>query len=148
MKRVILCISIVLFTTSLSAEVHRNTGCGLGSMLIENQNTVTKQLLAAITNTTTGTQTFGITSGTMNCNKPVMLVRNEQVEKFVADNMDSLAVEIASGNGENLDTLSSLLNIKDKDAFSQKLKANFSKIYSSADVSSAQVIDAIVTIAG
>ena len=148
MKRVILATSAVLFATSLSAEVHRNTGCGLGSMLIDNQNTVTKQVLAASTNVIFGNQTFGITSGTMNCNKPIVLVRNEQVEKFVADNMDSLAAEIASGNGENLDTLSTLLNIKDKEVFSQKLKANFSKIYSNADVSSAQVIDAIVTIAG
>ena len=148
MKRVILVASTLLLASSLSAEVHRNTGCGLGSMLIENQNTVVKQVLAAISNGTSGNQTFGITSGTLNCSKPVAIVSNEKIEKFVADNMDALAIDIASGSGENLDTLSMLMNVEDKATFSQTLKANFSKIYSSSDVTSADVIDAIATIAG
>jgi hypothetical protein len=148
MKRVILVASTLLLASSLSAEVHRNTGCGLGSMLIENQNTVVKQILATTTNGTSGNQTFGITSGTLNCNKPVTIVSNEKIEKFVADNMDSLAVDIASGSGENLDTLSALMSVEDKAAFTKALKANFSKIYSSSDVTSAEVIDAIATIAG
>jgi hypothetical protein len=148
MKRVIIVASTLLLTSSLSAEVHRNTGCGLGSMIIENQNTVAKQILAATTNGTFGNQTFGITTGTLNCNKPYTIVSNEKVEKFVADNMDALAVDIATGSGENLDTLSTLMNVEDKVAFSKALKTNFSKIYSSSDVTSADVIDAIAIIAG
>ncbi len=148
MKRVIIVASTLLLTSSLSAEVHRNTGCGLGSMIIENQNTVAKQVLAAITNGTFGNQTFGITTGTLNCNKPYTVVSNEKIEKFVADNMDALAIDIASGSGENLDTLSTMMNIQDKAVFSETLKANFSKIYSSANVTSADVIDAIATITG
>jgi len=144
--------SLVLTTLALSsvlnAEVHRNTGCGLGSMLIEHQNTVAKQVLAAISNSISGNQTFGITTGSLNCNKPYTVVSNEKIEKFVADNMDELAIDIASGNGENLDTLSSLMNVENKELFSQKLKSNFSKIYKSADVTSAEVIDAIASIAG
>ncbi len=148
MKRVIIVASTLLLTSSLSAEVHRNTGCGLGSMIIENQNTVAKQVLAAITNGTFGNQTFGITTGTLNCNKPYTVVSNEKIEKFVADNMDALAIDIASGSGENLDTLSTMMNIQDKAVFSETLKANFSKIYSSTNVTSADVIDAIATITG
>jgi hypothetical protein len=148
MRRVIIAAGVLLLTTSLSAEVNRNTGCGLGSMIIENQNTVVKQVLANISNGTFGNQTFGITSGTLNCAKPVALVSNEKIEKFVADNMDGLAMDIAAGNGENLDTLASMMNIKDKKSFNKTLKANFSKIYSSSDVTSAEVIDAIATIAG
>jgi len=148
MKRVIITAGTLLLTSSLSAEVHRNTGCGLGSMIIENQNTVAKQVLAATTNGTFGNQTFGITTGTLNCNKPYTIVSNEKIEKFVADNMDALAVDIASGSGENLDTLSALMNIEDRVSFSKTLKANFSKIYSSSDVTSAEVIDAIAVITG
>ena len=148
MKRLIIVASTLLLTTTLSAEVHRNTGCGLGSMIIENQNTVTKQVLAAITNGTFGNQTFGITTGTLNCNKPALIVSNEKIEKFVADNMDALAVDIASGSGENLDTLSTLMNVEDKATFSKSLKENFSKIYSSTDATSADVIDAIAAIKG
>lgn len=148
MKKLIVAASAVLLTTVASAGTNANTGCGLGSVLIEDQNTVVMQILAATTNGTSGNQTFGITSGTLNCNKPTALVSNERIEKFVADNMDGLAIDIAAGHGENLDTLSSLMSVEDKAAFNSTLKANFSKIYSSTDVTSANVIDSIATIIG
>jgi hypothetical protein len=83
----------------------------------------------------------------MGCEKPTLLVSRE-VETFVADNMDDLATDIAMGQGESLDTLASMMGVKDKATFSTKLKANFDKIYASEDVTSAKVIDQIVTIAG
>ncbi len=149
MKKVIM-TSLALFalSTTVYADRNLNTGCGLGSMIIDNQNTVAKQIVAVTTNGISGNQTFGITSGTMGCDKPTLLVSNEKVEKFVADNMDSLATDIAAGQGETLDTLASMLNVKDKSAFETKLKTNFSAIYASENVSSADVIDSIITIAG
>ncbi|HHD84023.1 MAG TPA: DUF3015 domain-containing protein [Campylobacteraceae bacterium] len=145
----ILVTALTLGTLAVSAHAERNlnTGCGLGSMIIDNQNTVAKQVVAATLNSLSGNQTFGITTGTMGCEKPTLLVSRE-VEVFVADNMDDLATDIAMGEGERLDTLAAMLGVKDKAAFGAKLKANFDKIYASADVTSAKVIDRIVTIAG
>ncbi len=145
----ILVTAFALGTLAVSAHAERNlnTGCGLGSMIIDNQNTVAKQVVAATLNSLSGNQTFGITTGTMGCEKPTLLVSRE-VEVFVADNMDDLATDIAMGEGERLDTLAAMLGVKDKAAFGEKLKANFDKIYASADVTSAKVIDRIVTIAG
>lgn len=148
MRKIIVFTATFLLASTMSAEVHRNTGCGLGSMLIENQNTVAKQVLAASSNGISGNQTFGITTGTMNCDKPVVIVSNEKIEKFVADNMDALAMDIAAGEGENIDTLAALMNVNDKAAFASTLKANFTTIYSSSDVTSAQVIDSIATLVG
>ena len=149
MKKLLFSVAVLAtVVTTAQAERNLNTGCGLGSVIIENQNTVAKQFVAAFTNGISGNQTFGITTGTLGCDKPQLFVQNEKVEKFVADNMDNLATDIASGSGETLDTLASLLNISDKASFETKLKANFDKIYSSEDVTSAQVIDAIVTVAG
>ncbi len=136
--------AVTLLSTAAMAGGNSNTGCGLGSMLIPNQDTVATQILAATTNGTSGNQTFGITSGSLNCTKPMKLVMNDKAQKFVADNMDSIAVEVAAGQGENLDTLLSLINVEDKKAAAVALKANFTKIYSSADVTSAQVVDAMV----
>lgn len=148
MKKIFLTtLAVATLTVSAHAERNLNTGCGLGSMIIDNQNTVAKQVIAATLNTLSGNQTFGITTGTLGCDKPVLLVSNE-VETFVADNMDNLATDIAAGQGETLDTLASMLKVSDKKAFETKLKANFDKIYASEDVTSANVIDAIVTIAG
>src|SRR3954469_2639303 len=42
-------------------------GCGLGSLIFGPVNSPGAQILAATTNSTFGSQTFGITSGTSNC---------------------------------------------------------------------------------
>ncbi len=145
MKKILsIAATATLISTSAFAGGNSNTGCGLGSMVIPNQDTVAMQVLAATTNGTSGNQTFGITSGSLNCTKPMKIVMNDQAQKFVADNMDAIAVEVAAGQGENLDTLLSMMNVKDKTLAAATLKANFSSIYSSADVTSAHVVDSIV----
>ncbi len=149
MRKILLtALALTTIVTTAQAERNLNTGCGLGSMIIENQNTVAKQFVAAFTNGISGNQTFGITTGTLGCDKPELFVQNEKVEKFVADNMDNLATDIAAGQGETLDTLATLLNVKNKEAFEAKLKDNFDSIYATEDVTSAEVIDAIITVAG
>jgi hypothetical protein len=68
---------------------------------------------------------------------------DERVQEFVASNMDTLAKEIAMGQGESVDTLAELLNVKDKAAFASALQANYNKIYSSKNVKMADVLDNI-----
>ena len=140
MKKIIGLVSTLGFIVSIYAN--ENTGCGLGSIIIKNQNTTALQVLASITNVT-GSQTFGITSGTSNCDKPYNFVSNDKLNKFVAENMDELAMDISAGKGETLETVAKLMNVENKEAFSAKLQANFSNIYSSQNVTSANVIDSI-----
>ena len=141
MKKIVSLIAAIGLTTAVYAN--ENTGCGLGSLIIKNQNTVVLQALAATTNGTSGNQTFGITSGTSNCDKPSNFVSNDKLNKFVGENMDELALDISAGKGETLATVAKLMNVENKEAFSAKLQANFSNIYSSQDVTSATVIDSI-----
>jgi len=141
MKKVISLIAAIGLTSAVYAN--DNTGCGLGSLIIKNQNTVALQVLAATTNGTSGSQTFGITSGTSNCDKPSNFVSNDKLNQFVAQNMDELAMDISAGQGETLNTVAKLMNVENKELFSAKLQANFSNIYSSQNVTSAQVIDSI-----
>ncbi len=141
MKKIIGLVAALGLTASVYAN--ENTGCGLGSLVIKNQNTVVLQVLAATTNGTSGNQTFGITSGTSNCDKPSNFVSNDKLNKFVAENMDELALDISAGHGETLQTVAKLMNVENTEAFSAKLQANFSNIYSSENVTSATVIDSI-----
>ena len=60
--------------------------------------------------------------------------------------MDTLAKEIAMGQGETLDTLAELLNVEDKAAFSASLQANYNKIYVSRNVEMSDVLDNISAI--
>lgn len=141
MKKIIGLIAAVGLTASVYAN--DNTGCGLGSILIKNQNSTVLQALAATSNATSGNQTFGITSGTSNCSKPNNFVSNDKLNKFVTDNMDELALDISAGKGETLSTVAKLMNVEDTTAFSAKLQANFSNIYTNENVTSATVIDSL-----
>ncbi len=132
---------LVGFSSALFAD-QKNYGCGLGSMAWEGNDGLISQVSAATTNGTFGNQTFGITSGTSNCTQFKEWTSNEKVNVFVADNMDSLAKDIAKGNGEHLNTLASLMNVpqKDRTAFSATLQKNFSRIYTSDSVTPTDVV--------
>ncbi len=145
MEKTILILSTTALLTTLSFA-NENTGCGLGSQILKNQDSVMMQVFAATTNESSGTQTSGITSGTLGCAKPAKLVFNDKANRFVSENMDSLAMDISNGHGEALDTLATLLNVKNRDIFASKLQSNFDKIYTSSNVTSAEVIDNIVSL--
>lgn len=142
MKKILSAVAILGLSCSLYAN-DTNTGCGLGSIVIKNQNSSVLQALAATTNGTSGNQTFGISSGTSNCNKPSNFVSNDKLNQFVNENMDELAMDISAGKGETLNTVAALMNVENKEDFASKLQANFSDIYTSEKVSSAEVIDNI-----
>ncbi len=146
MKRLLLTVVLVSFivipVSVCFAANQKNTGCGLGSVIMQGNDGLVFQVLAATTNGTFGNQTFGMTSGTSNCEKPSRLVSIEIINNYVADNMDNLASDIAKGNGEYLNTLAVLMEVPEgsRTDFYSKLQNNFSHIYPSTDVSSIEVV--------
>lgn len=153
MKRIFvvgLLVLMLTFTVSFAYADQNNTGCGLGTLVFKgNMDSTLMQILAVTTNGTSGNQTFGITSGTLECNQPKGFVSNDRLIEFVASNMDSIAVDIAAGSGESLDTLAELMEVNDsgRDGFYTKLQQNFDNIFTSSDVQSGEVIDNIIRIA-
>lgn len=127
-------------STSLFAGANTQTGCGLGTIIIKNPDSAIMYALQATTNGTSGNQTFGITTGTLNCQE-TRLVHNEKAINFVNANLDALSNEAALGMGEHLDTLAELLEVKDAGLFKANLRANYLAIYNSSDVVGAQVLD-------
>lgn len=137
-------------SSSAASQAQENTGCGLGALFIGDKanDSLLGQLAMTILNGISANQTFGITSGTSNCKAPSRIVMNEKLNKFVADNMDSLAQDMATGRGESLDTLAELMNVpaEKKPEFFASLQSNFTNIYTSEKVVSADVIDNIASI--
>lgn len=135
-----------------AGEAAVNTGCGLGTLLWENKadNSTLFQAFQATTNATFGNQTFGITSGTLQCKQPDKFVKNDKLMHFVRANMDNLAKDIAMGRGETLDTFAELLGVApgENAAFNSKLQENFGKIFPAEDVVLADVIDNAAAISG
>jgi len=97
------------------------------------------ELAGTCLNSTSANGTFAITSGTLGYQEGAVIGSN-LVDEYVAQNMDSIANDIAKGNGEYLDTLAHLMKVENKDAFKDSLHKNFSKIYTSKDVTSKEVV--------
>jgi hypothetical protein len=100
------------------------------------------QIFAATTNAT-GTQTFGITSGTSNCDDSDTGTASTRV--FVEANRVALAKDISRGSGETIAGLASLAGCTDAKAVGTALQHNFGAIFPSATTSDDAVTDAIVS---
>ena len=141
MKKTLLAVTLV--TAPLAALADGGVGCGWGSMIFEGQTGVGPNVLAATTNGTLGNQTFGITSGTAGCDQnPTVSIA---AVDFLDNNMEKIAKDMATGQGESLDTFANLIGIadQDKDAFFSLTHTNFSTIFSNESVNSNEVIAAI-----
>ena len=146
MKKIVLALVLVSFiavpATLGFAASKDNTGCGIGYLIMKDQEGLLFEVLAVTTNGTFANQTFGITSGTLECAKPSSFASREKLNTYVAENMDNLANDIAKGQGEYLNTLAVLMEVPEgsRAEFYLRLQSNFSQIYSSTDVTSVDVL--------
>lgn len=144
-------LMLTVAAPALAGQGASNTGCGLGTVLWGNQSdgSVISQSLQATTNGTFGNQTFGITSGTLGCDQPANLIKNDRLLAFTADNLDLLARDIAAGQGETLATVAELLEVPGTDqlTFNAALQSNFEKIFVTGTETAGVVLDRIAVIA-
>ena len=124
-------------------------GCGLGSMIFGSQPGIV-QVVAATTNGTSGNQTFGITFGTSNCGTGIISASNDKLNNFVSANMDQLAQDMSRGSGESLQAVAELMEIPQNARLAAyaKLQGNFSAIFASENIESAQVINQMTSVLG
>src|SRR5436190_23812900 len=101
-------------------------GCGLGSMVFGDQKGMI-QILAATTNGTFGSQTFGITSGTSNCVEAA--AGTQGAKTFIEGNREALAKDAARGSGETITTLTAMAGCKDSKAVGAALQKRFTTVF-------------------
>ena len=148
MKRVFVSAVVVCCALALAGESYagrNNTGCGIGTIIFEGKEGLLSQVCAATFNGSFGNQTFGITSGTLECEQATTFVAHEKLNKFVGENMDNLAMDISKGEGEYLTTLAVLLDVpvEERAGLYGLLQANFSNIYTSEDITHIDVLNNI-----
>lgn len=143
-KKLVMMLSAMLMASAgYSATIRDNCGCGIGTMALgDKEPTVISQLAATFLNGICGNQTFGISSGTLECEPAPSVASNERVKEFVDGNMDQLAMDIATGQGESLYSLADLMGVppKDRADLYAKLQKNFDTIFTAHDVSSDDVV--------
>ncbi|MDD7987423.1 DUF3015 family protein [Lentisphaera marina] len=142
-------LTSVLFFGAVSAFAvpQDNVGIGVGTMIFKDNDGLMSQTAAVTTNHIFCNQTFGITSGTLDAEKPAEFWAQEQMNIFIAGNMDNVAKDIAMGQGEAVDTIATILNVEDKEAFKTQLQDNFANIYSTNEVTHTEVVANIMDIA-
>jgi Protein of unknown function (DUF3015) len=124
------------------AVKYGSAGCGLGSIFFGPGSGFT-QVLAATTNGSSANQTFGITSGTSNCDAsaPATSAKN-----FVVTNRVALAKDISRGKGQTLTSLTELAGCSDSKAVGAKLRKNFKVIFPNAKVTDEAVSSSVVQV--
>ncbi len=142
MKKSLASVLVVAAFSISGAHADDSTGCGLGTMVWDGQSGVAPQIMAVTTNGTSGNQTFGITSGTLGCKSDGTVNSAQKLSMFTGSNMDSLARDMSSGQGEALETMAELMEVQEQDKarFFQLSQSNFDKIFTSEDVTAGQVI--------
>jgi hypothetical protein len=138
----VLCIGLAAWKAD--AQVRGNqysmAGCGLGSLVFRNDEDRTKQVLAATTNGTFGSQTFGITTGTLNCN-PGGGPSGRTASLFIDVNREAFVKDVSRGNGETIEHLATIMGCSNSAAVGTALQKNFGVIFTGADTPSDQITD-------
>lgn len=128
---------------SADAAAYGAAGCGLGSVIFGSSPGFV-QIFAATTNGTSGNQTFGITTGTLNCADTGG--GTASAKAFIETNREALAKDISRGQGETIASLSTLAGCSDSRAVGASLQKNFSTIFPSGQVSDTAVSGSVINV--
>jgi hypothetical protein len=153
MRRFITIAAIALFAAPVLAAPAQSSGgglkgtgkygaagCGLGSLVFGDQPGAV-QILAATTNGTFGSQTFGITTGTSNCGAGMMA---SGTKNFVEANREALAKDISRGQGEAIGALTVINACEDSSRVGAALQRSFQEIFPTEQASNDAVTEAIL----
>lgn len=139
MKKSLIAAALICAAPLAAMAQANNIGtCGWGSKVFAGQSGVFPQVLAATTNGTSGNQTFGITFGTSGCTQDGVVSSNWKTAMYIDGNRFALARDAAAGQGESLDALAAVMDVKaaDRDYFKASLKSNFGAVFASEQVAS------------
>ncbi|MFA6237874.1 MAG: DUF3015 family protein [Bacteriovorax sp.] len=121
---------------SPTADYYGMAGCGLGSVLFGESESRGVQLLSSTTNGTYSNNTFGMSSGTSNCNaaKPDKTTDiKKNIDVFVAANREALATDLAKNNGETIVALAQIVGCPNSQTMGSELKKNYETIFSTTN---------------
>lgn len=140
MKKLLITFGMLVTSGAVFAANDAGSGCGLGATIFKGQSGIAPHVLAATTNGTSGNQTFGLSSGTSGCNADQEI--SIAAADFIDQNMEKVARAMATGSGESIDTLATLMGIPaaDQTRFRMVSHERFSSIFNSSRVHSHEVI--------
>ena len=160
MKKLVLMMAVSMFAcfqaagAFAAANPDNGPGCGLGKLAwadYEHQKDIGPQVMMATTNGTFGSTTFGISSGTSGCTSSGKVMTEKEVTMFAEVNFESLAQEMAQGQGEHLTSLATLLGVPSEyqPTFFAMTQEKYTKLIQSGEASPVAMLAALhVAMAG
>ena len=151
-KKVLLLAVAVLFGSqaglAMAANPDTGPGCGLGKVMWQNYpNAKTKgsQILMATTNGSFGSQTFGMSTGTLGCTDDGRIWAEQKATMFAELNADALAQEMAQGRGEHLASMATLLGVAQPQhaAFFAMAQERYAALSGAGELSPAAMVQAL-----
>lgn len=141
---VLLVVLTVLAATNSFAAAKRGgdkgkigpAGCGLGYMVLGGKD----MPIVAATLNGTGVQTFGITTGTSDCDQGG---RDMAILNYIQNNKIALEKDIARGQGESIVALAQVTGCANESQLSSALKGHYSEIFPAAELPAVQITDSI-----
>lgn len=133
MKQVVIAfLGVMIFSSPAFSAGYGDAGCGLGSIIFGDESGPV-QILAVTMNGLSYNQVFGVTSGTSNCDTEGLVLAEKEDHVYFVQNFDSLKKEMASGQGEHLRALSSLLGCRPDEEvqFTSYAQQNYQTIFAS-----------------
>lgn len=127
MKKILMVFVSLLFTAGAQAADSLD-GCGLGWQ-VNDGKTYSATTTRATTNAVVP-PTFGMTTGTIGCDKLDIGQLDRESLNYVASNFESLKSELAMGEGEYVDGLSQTM--KCSGDLGTKAQANYSNVVAPA----------------
>ena len=119
-------LALVLQSVAMAASPGGTDSCGLGWSV-----TSSKSLVGTSTRgTTNGTvpPTFGMTSGTSNCDAHSIVQKEMDAARFVASNVEPLAIDMASGSGEYIDALAMAMGCRESAQLGAAVRENLQNV--------------------
>lgn len=121
---------VALLAISSSAMANNGAGCGVGSAIFNGQRGIAPQVLALTVNGTF-MNSVGITFGTSGCTQDGVVSSSWKISMFIDGSRVALSRDAAAGQGENLDALAAMMDVKadDRAEFVATIKGNFNTVF-------------------
>jgi len=121
-----------------------DVGCGVGTTIMEGENGLIPHLLASFTNGLTF-QSISLTLGVMGCDTNDTITADAQLRKFASGNIDRLSREMATGGGESVDVLATLMGVPaaNRPVFAAVVQSSFGVLFPSDDTTVGEMLDSL-----
>jgi hypothetical protein len=136
MKKIIIGLFAIISATAAMAG-DSSSGCGLGWQVAPSTSLVssfTRMLVNA-----TASNTIAMTLGTSGCAKHSIVYNESQGIHFAEANMNELAIEMASGNGEVVQGFAAVFGCQNSQVFGSMVQSKFESILPSEKTSGVEL---------